>query len=84
MAALLSRPLQAPVIDITGLKGRFDIPLNAAPYMTPEVMSAKSPAELIGVGITAMHAELGLKVETKKVPVEMIVIDRVLRTPVEN
>lgn len=84
LAALLSQPLQAPVINATGLKGNFDFKVDAAPYITPEVTNAKSPLDLIGVGITAMQEQLGLKMESKKVAVEMIVIDRAERTPVEN
>ncbi len=83
-AAMLSQPLQAPVVNMTGLKGRWDFKADAAPYMTPEVMNAKGLPDVIGVGITALQEQLGLKLESKRVPVEMIVVDRAEKTPVEN
>jgi uncharacterized protein (TIGR03435 family) len=84
LASMLSQPLQAPVVNMTGLKGRYDFKVDMAPYITPEVTSAKSPMDLIGVGITAMQEQLGLKMESKKVPVDLIVIDRAEKSPIEN
>jgi uncharacterized protein (TIGR03435 family) len=40
--------------------------------------------DLIGVGITAMQEQLGLKMESKRVPVDLIVIDRAEKSPIEN
>jgi uncharacterized protein (TIGR03435 family) len=85
LASMLSQPLQAPVVNMTGLKGRYDFKVDMAPYLTPEVMStAKSPMDLIGVGITAMQEQLGLKMESKKVAVELIVVDHAEKLPIEN
>jgi len=85
LAAMASKPLQAPVVNETGLKGKWDFTVDATPYLTPEVMAnAKSPTDLIGLGITAMREQLGIKVESKRVAVQMIVVDRAERIPVEN
>ncbi len=84
LASMLSQPLQAPVVNMTGLKGRYDFKVDMAPYITPEVTSAKSPMDLIGVGITAMQEQLGLKMESKRVPVDLVVIDRAEKSPIEN
>ena len=84
LAAMASQPLRAPVVNATGLKGRYDFKVDIAPYLTPEVTSAKNPTDLIGVGITALQEQLGLKMESKKVQVELIVMDKAERVPVEN
>jgi len=84
MAALLSRPLQAPVINMTGLKGRYDFKVDLTPYITDEMMKAKGPPDVIGIAVVALQEQLGLKLESKKVPVEMVVVDRAERTPTEN
>ena len=84
IAAMASQPLRAPVINATGLTGLWDFKVDIAPYLTPEVTSARNPTDLIGVGITAVQEQLGLRVESKKVPVEMIVIDRAEKVPTEN
>jgi uncharacterized protein (TIGR03435 family) len=85
LAAMASKPLQAPVVNATGLTGKWNFTVDATPYLTPEVMAnAKSATDLIGLGITAVREQLGIKVESKRVAVDMIVVDRVERVPVEN
>jgi len=84
VAAMASQPLHGPVVNATGLTGLWDLKLDAAPYLTPEVTSAKGLTDLIGVAITAAREQLGLTVESKKVPVQMIVVDHAERKPIEN
>lgn len=84
MLSMLSQALQAPVIDQTGLKGRYDFKVDMSPYITPEMLSAKGPPDIAGIAIIALQEQLGLKMESKKVPVEMIIVDRAEKTPVEN
>lgn len=70
----LSRELRTPVVDQTGLTGRFNYFLDIEPYFTEESQKA------------AAHSNGGPppKVESKKVPVEVIVVDRMEKTPTEN
>jgi uncharacterized protein (TIGR03435 family) len=78
LAGLLSRP----VADTTGIKGVFDLNLEWTP---DEVQSPAKPggeaAEPPAPGgpsiFTALQEQLGLKLETQRTPVEMIVIDRI-------
>jgi uncharacterized protein (TIGR03435 family) len=66
-----------PVIDATGLKGKFDFMLTFAPE--------NAPPEVDGVSVyAAFERQLGLKLESRKVPVEEFVIDRVEKAPLEN
>jgi len=94
LATVLSNQLGRPVLDRTGLKGHFDIklewtpdpgqsitPLGGAP---PPGVQAPPPPDPNGPSIfTAVQEQLGLRLESQKGPVEMIVIDRVEK-PSEN
>lgn len=81
----LSEPLRAPVINMTGLTGRFDFTMDIAPYITEEVMKQpNSVPDIIAIAIVAIQEQLGLKLESRKVAVEILVIDRAEKTPTEN
>jgi len=76
LASMLGRPLGTPVVDKTGLKGRYDFDLSFAP---PESADSSRPSIF-----TAVQEQLGLKLESKKVLVQMLVIDKCQRVPTEN
>ena len=65
-----------PVADATGIKGNFDIRLKFA-----QEGDVNSPLPSI---FTALQEQLGLKLASRKVPLQMIVIDHVDRVPTEN
>lgn len=70
----LSGILKRKVLDRTGLTGEFDINLKWAP----------DPAVDPGPAIfTAIEEQLGLKLESGKAPIDVLVIDRIER-PTEN
>ena len=90
LAALLAPSQRRAVVDQTGLSGRFDIDLT----YTPEAFSQLSLAQRGGTAppgvdpdgpplLTALREQLGLKLESKRVPVEVVVIDRI-EPPPEN
>jgi uncharacterized protein (TIGR03435 family) len=106
MAALadsLSRFFDRPVVDLTELKGSYQVALdlsmddlrNAArnagfmgPGMgggrdgaRPEADAASDPT---GTSIFAAVQQLGLKLEPRKTPVDLVVIDHLEKTPTEN
>jgi uncharacterized protein (TIGR03435 family) len=80
-ADLASGPLGAPVLDKTGLQGRFDFGLNLTPYMTGDRMGME---DLPGILSQALQEQLGLKLETRKDPLEVMVIEKVEKIPAEN
>jgi uncharacterized protein (TIGR03435 family) len=62
----------APVVDHTGLSGRYDFHLD----WTPDSGPCAAPADGDGPSIfTALQEKLGLKLESTRSPVEMIFID---------
>ena len=94
-AAALSRELHRKVIDQTGLTGKYDFTLRWTPDQgsvdTPTRPDGSNPetdtstsSEGSGPSIfTAVQEQLGLKLESTKGPVEIIVIDHIER-PSEN
>jgi uncharacterized protein (TIGR03435 family) len=82
--------LDRPVVDQTGLAGRYDFMLDwtpepsqfggrMGPIPTPAADDPAAPPDLF----TATVAQLGLKLESAKVPVDVMVIDKVEK-PSEN
>jgi uncharacterized protein (TIGR03435 family) len=89
LVALVARELREPVIDQTGLKGRFNYFVDIEPYFSEESRKAQVPGggpppDANAIIAVAFQKELGLKVEAKKAPVEVIVVDRVEKAPTEN
>jgi bla regulator protein BlaR1 len=73
LAESLSGVVDRPVLDKTGLAGVFNFTLQW------------SPDDTDGPSIyTALNEQLGLKLISRKDPIEILVIDRVNRTPTEN
>ena len=77
----LSGPLRMPVVDQTGLTGRYDFTVDLMPYLADG--KAGSP-DMIGIIGSALREELGLNLESHKEMVEMLVIDHVERSPSAN
>jgi uncharacterized protein (TIGR03435 family) len=103
LAEFLSRFMERPVIDMTELKGNYQVALDlsmddlrsiakSAGVMIPgpggggepgkaPVDSASEPS---GSSIFSTIQQLGLKLDSRKAPVEMIVIDHLEKAPTEN
>jgi uncharacterized protein (TIGR03435 family) len=81
----LSEVTRRPVRDETGLEGRFDFELKWTPDPAPTAPDSADakPAEVGPTLFTALQEQLGLKLEAKRGPVEILVIDRADR-PSEN
>lgn len=72
LAGLLSSLLDRPVIDETGLDGIYDFKLD----WTPDLDSG--PQSDAGVSIfTALSEQLGLRLESKKAPAPVYVIEKI-------
>ena len=98
LAELLTRFMDRPVVDSTGLNGQYDFSLQ----LTPEDRTALLVRSAINAGITlppqAMRAldsgsnaslttsleKLGITLQSTRAPLDVIVIDSILKTPTEN
>jgi uncharacterized protein (TIGR03435 family) len=73
-ANFLAQPLQTPVVDATGLPGKYDFSLDFSSYL-PEDKSARP--DVGSILLPALQRELGLKLEPQKLLVEVFVVDQV-------
>ena len=81
LADQLGYTLDHPVIDKTGLTGKYDLSLKWRPDNQPPSDNG-SGDELPGL-FTAVQEQLGLKLESSKGPVPTLVIDHI-EMPTEN
>jgi len=73
---MLKIPAGRPVIDKTGIVGKYDFTLKYA--------TANHPDSNLPDLFTAVQEQFGLKLVPQKVPVETLVIDHVDKIPTEN
>ena len=82
--AMQTLVLDRPVVDRTGLPGHYDFALNWTPdefqFMGLGIKPPPPPDSAANPDLyTAIEQQLGLKLESTRVPVEIIVIDHVER-----
>jgi uncharacterized protein (TIGR03435 family) len=98
LADTLSRYVERPVIDMTGLDGTYDVALE----FTPEDYRVLLIRSAISAGITLPPEALmflqgasdesifkglqtvGLKLEQRKAPLEVLIVDSASKTPTDN
>jgi uncharacterized protein (TIGR03435 family) len=76
----LSAQLGGPVTDDSGLTGHYDFAL----YWSARPRSAQTEADGGPDLIEAVQAQLGLKLEKRKGPIDYVVVDSVDRVPSGN
>jgi uncharacterized protein (TIGR03435 family) len=76
-AEMLSNQLRQPVIDATGLSGKYGI----AMYWVPGDPAPDDPGPSL---FQALQEQLGLKLESKKGMVDVVVVDHIEKAPTEN
>ncbi len=75
-AQYVSMTVGKPVVDTTGLSGRFNFPY--------EMSSEELPGQPDHPSIFTIVEELGLKLESRKLPFDVVVVDRGNKVPIEN
>jgi uncharacterized protein (TIGR03435 family) len=99
-ADMLTGFLDKPVVDMTEMKGNYQVALDlsmedlkaaaakagvAMPAMPPAAGGAPGAGgEASGPAIFGSIQQLGLKLESKKAPVETVVVDSAEKKPTEN
>ena len=106
LSTLANGYIHSPVLDATGLEGRYDFTLSfspagmgqmagrggrgggeagpLAPSLVPDPSAATSDPNGAITVFEAIEKQLGLKLETQKRPVPVLVIDHAERKPIEN
>ena len=80
LAILLSRQLKQSVFDKTGLAGTFDVELDWSPDDAPADATGAQRPDIL----TAVQQQLGLKLESSKEPLQVLVVEQANKVPVEN
>ncbi len=93
LAMLLSRFERQTIVDMTALQGSFSFDLQwttdairnlARPDGGPVAINGQ-PVDPYGPSLyTAIQEQLGLRLESRKGPVDVIVVDHAERVPIEN
>jgi uncharacterized protein (TIGR03435 family) len=84
LAQQLSRQLGTPVVNRTGLQGRYDFNLNWSGGNGSSTESGSASGSPSAPPLsTAVQQQLGLKLEPQKAPMPVLVIDRVEK-PTDN
>jgi uncharacterized protein (TIGR03435 family) len=86
MADQFSGQIGSPVTDATGLTGKYDYTIYWSTSATRALSAtASTAAEPDGPSLfQALQEQLGLKLQGKKGPVQVLVVDHVDTTPSEN
>jgi uncharacterized protein (TIGR03435 family) len=99
LAATLERFLDRPVVDMTDLKGSYDFSFDvtAEDYQAMLIRSAVVAGVILPPAVLRLiegsptptslfdsMEKLGVKLVARKAPLDVIVVDKVLKTPTEN
>jgi uncharacterized protein (TIGR03435 family) len=98
LSSVLSDDFKTPVVDGTGLTGRYDLQLSytkdmraaawaktpaTAPATADSAPGASDPSGAISL-MDAFQRQLGLKFEQQKRPMQVLVLDHIEETPTDN
>jgi len=81
LAAEIGRGFDRPVVDTTGLKARYDIRLDMAAVAATNQADRMDAAAAM---MTALQEQMGLKLESRKESIDILVIDHAEKVPLEN
>jgi uncharacterized protein (TIGR03435 family) len=93
LLTLCEQRIRLPGVDRTGLTGEYDYSFDMAPDIPAAAREPLGGAGEPSAGVAmepgpdfaaAFQRQLGLKIEKKKIPVDVLVVERVNRAPVEN
>jgi uncharacterized protein (TIGR03435 family) len=80
---ILSGVLKMPVRDMTMLDGFYDFKVDMRPYLADR-QPGDGPLDLAGIAISALEAQLGLRLEARKIQMDVLTVDHAEKTPTEN
>jgi uncharacterized protein (TIGR03435 family) len=82
MIEMLQTPGDQPVVDKTGLKGKYDFTLEYTHDLPGTPHDGETP--VAPSLFTALQQQLGLQLVAKKLPFDVVVVESFDRAPVEN
>jgi uncharacterized protein (TIGR03435 family) len=89
LANTLVRLVGRPVVDLTGLTGRYDFELEFSPQDATAMASPPPPGNGppqadVGASIFSSILRVGLRLESQKRPLDAVVVDSAEKTPTQN
>jgi len=90
LAEMLTRQMDRPVLDMTGMEGLYDFAVDTSASTEAggegkEANPIVNAKMMLGRGLApVVQEQLGMKLEGRKVPADLLVIDHVDRVPTEN
>jgi uncharacterized protein (TIGR03435 family) len=82
LADIISSALRLPVRDMTNLEGFYDFKVDLRPYLLDRPQG--EPIDLPSIATSALDSELGLRLEARKIAMDVLQVDHVEKTPSEN
>jgi uncharacterized protein (TIGR03435 family) len=98
-AANLGRFADRPIVDMTGLTGKYEFAIDLTPEDSRSMMIRAAmqagvtlPPEALriaaenssGAGLSDALQQVGLRLDPRKAPLDVLVIDEALKTPTAN
>jgi uncharacterized protein (TIGR03435 family) len=87
LVGVLSRFTAKPVVDLTGIEGLYNFSVRFAPEVNPGLADPQpnpGPAEELAPTLADAFKQYGLRVESRRMPVELLVVTHMERAPTEN
>lgn len=82
---LLTQVLRVPIVDETGLTGQYDVTVDMTSYL-PEGFDHSNgpPPDVQAIVMAAVQEQLGLKLDSRKVLLDQVIVDHIEKAPIEN
>jgi uncharacterized protein (TIGR03435 family) len=84
LSETMSRFTERPVVDLTGLEGQHQFDVTFAPEMLRGLPWTRTSDDAPAPTLFEAVQEYGLKLEARKVPIEMLIVTHIEKTPTEN
>jgi len=86
LTQIASRMNLPPVVDMTGLKGRFNFTVDGTDLLQSigGGNAAPDPSALMVGVLEILQEQLGLRAELRKAPTDVLIVDRAEKLPTEN
>jgi len=84
LAQGISSEVKRPVVDDTGLTGRYEIHMDLSAYLNRTGGAGDGQLDLMSILFSGLQDLLGLKLEARKQSVDVLVIDHAEKTPTAN
>jgi uncharacterized protein (TIGR03435 family) len=81
LADVVSRILSVMVVDKTNIEGVYDFELR---FVAEDRPPSGAEADTIPTLFVALEQNIGVRLQVQKVPVDVVVVDRLERVPTEN